>query len=80
MTMGITGQTADLTIKTYDGKVLGTISLVNGELHGSDSGAQDIADTTVLRAGGNAHEAFKLLDGYQNGYIFVSSDPDARVE
>jgi hypothetical protein len=77
--MDSTGQTIDITVKTYDGNLLGTISVVNGELRGSDPGAQDIADTFLSRADGDVNEAVKSLDGYQNGYIFASSDPDATV-
>jgi hypothetical protein len=69
-----------VTIKTYDNKKLGTISIVNGQLTASPSALQDIADSYLNRANGDAANALKLLDGWQNGYLFASSDLDARAE
>lgn len=66
-----------LTVKTYDNDMLGTISDEGGKLASSDPSLQEIADSALYAAGGDVAAAMKRLDGYQNGYIFISSGQDA---
>jgi hypothetical protein len=70
---------APLTVLTYDGDVLGTITAENGVLMGSDPGTDGIAKSALRRCGGDVQQAYRQLDGFQNGYILISSDPAERV-
>jgi hypothetical protein len=68
-----------ITVMTYENEPIGTITLVNGKLRGNNDVMQDIANSFEKRAQANNEDAFTLLDGWQNGYLFASSDPDAHV-
>jgi hypothetical protein len=60
------------TLRVFDAKgQLGFITLDNGTLTGSTSGMQQIADSALRKAGGNAEEAFRGLDGWSNGYVWA---------
>jgi hypothetical protein len=68
-----------LTVKTYDGATLGVISLNGEDLTGSTPATQDMADSWLQSGKGTAAEVLKSRDGWQNGYLFASSDPAAAV-
>lgn len=68
-----------LTIKNYDGVILGTITVKGGDLAASTPGLQDIADSWLHSGDGDAVAVLRSRDGWQNGYLFASSDPDAAV-
>lgn len=66
-----------LTVKTYDGKALGTIALQGDTLAGSTPAVQEIADARVRREG-SAAAAYRSLNGWQNGYLYAApSSEDA---
>ncbi len=50
---------------------LGTITLDGGRLTGSTRSIQTMADSAVRKAGGDAAEAFRNLDGWSNGYVWA---------
>jgi hypothetical protein len=68
-----------LTVKTYDGATLGVISLKGEDLTGSTPAVQGMADSWLQSGNGTAAEVLKSRDGWQNGYLFASSDPAATV-
>jgi hypothetical protein len=72
-------QPVSITVQTYDGKKLGTISLAGNDLTGSAPVLQEMADAWLHSGNGSAVEVLKAHDGWQNGYLFASSDPAAAV-
>ena len=77
--MSTTPTMTSLIVQTYDGNALGTISLADDDLTGSTPTLQEIADAWLKSGEGNAAEVLKRHDGWQNGYLFASSDPAATV-
>jgi len=69
---------SSVTVQTYGGTKLGIITVEGNDLRGSDESMQEIADSFTRRAG-SAQQALRELDGWQNGYLFASSDPDAAA-
>jgi hypothetical protein len=60
-------------------KLLGLIELSNGVLTGSNFGARDIIRSYLKRAGGDAEAAYRMMNGYNNGYLcIVPAPPLAR--
>jgi hypothetical protein len=68
-----------IVLKTYDDAVLGTIGLTGAGLTGSTPAAQELADVVTQRHNGDVVAAYNALDGWQNGYLYASSDSDAAV-
>lgn len=64
-----------LTVYGQD-RVLGTVTLENGTLHGSNRAVQGMADSFVRTAGGDVNAAYTRLASYGNGYIQVEPDED----
>jgi hypothetical protein len=60
------------TLRVFDAQgQLGTITLDGGRLTGSTRSIQVMADSAVRKAGGDAAEAFRTLDGWSNGYVWA---------
>lgn len=64
-----------LTVYGED-KVLGTITLADGALHGSNRAVQNMADTFLRNAGGDVNAAYARLAGYGTGYLQIEPDED----
>lgn len=67
-----------ITVST-ENRVLGTISLDNGQLKASTPGLQRIADSKV-RQTGSAATAYQLLANTSNGYVHFSEASPATKE
>jgi len=60
------------TLRVFDAKgQLGTISLDAGRLLASSPSLQTMADSAVRKAGGDPEEAFRVLNGWSNGYVWA---------
>lgn len=68
-----------ITVRTYAGKTLGTIEFTPSGLTASTPGLQDIADSFARRHENDVLSAYNELDGWQNGYLWASSDPEAQM-
>jgi hypothetical protein len=66
-----------LTVYGED-RVLGTVILQDGTMHGSNRAVQGMADSFLRTAGGDVNAAYARLAGYGNGYIQVEPDEDER--
>jgi hypothetical protein len=64
------GEPPVLNVSDKDGQ-LGTIALEAGTLTGSSASMQAIADSALRRSGGDARAAYRLLDGWSNGYVWA---------
>lgn len=60
-----------LTVRSPD-RLIGTISVRDGQLTGTNKAVQALADK-FLNRGLSIREAFDELDGWTNGYWFASS-------
>lgn len=60
------------TLRIFDAQgQLGTMTLENGKLTGSNRGMQEMANSAVRSAGGDPEKAFSALNGWSNGYIWA---------
>jgi hypothetical protein len=56
-------------------RLVGLIELSGDTLIGSNFGAQEIARSYLKRAGGDARVAYRMMNGYNNGYVFIVPAP-----
>ncbi len=56
-------------------KLVGLIKLSGDTLIGNNWGAQEIANSYLRRAGGDAEAAYRMMNGYNNGYVFIVPAP-----
>jgi hypothetical protein len=60
------------TLRVFDAQgQLGTITLDGGELTGSTRSLQQMALSALRMAGRDAEQAYRNLDGWSNGYVWV---------
>jgi hypothetical protein len=60
------------TLRVFDAQgMLGFIKLEDGQLTGTTKGMQQMADSALRKAGGDPEEAFRGLNGWSNGYVWV---------
>jgi hypothetical protein len=57
-----------------ENRVLGRITRLGGALQGSNQGVQQMADSALRRAGGDAEAAYARLRNYGNGYLQVAEE------
>ncbi len=61
------------TLRVFDAQgMLGTITLDGGQLTGSTRSIQQMADGALRNAGGDAEQAFRDLNGRNNGYLWIN--------
>jgi len=66
-----------LTVYGED-RVLGTITMADGALHGSNRAVQGMADSFVRRYQGDVNAAYASLASYGNGYLQIQPDEDEK--
>lgn len=57
------------------GKMIGTIQLVDGQIVAPEN-IQGIVNSQLTRADGDAQKAFKALENWENGYLWIKPVKD----
>jgi hypothetical protein len=63
-----------------EGRRIGQIELSNGVLTGKPWSVQEMCQVMLRKAGGDAGAAYRMLSGYNNGYLEVAPENAPRRE
>lgn len=63
----------------YTGGLVGIIQMTDNQITAS-SAVQDIVDSQLNKANGQAHQAFQALKNWSNGYLWVKPMKDEKTD